>query len=180
MDKSLVNIKIALACTVAMATPLPGVGETPDTKTYKIKANYLYNLTKFVHWPRESNHSLNHTHICIYGAPQLFGYLEKLSASTTTQVSLNVGYSRQNNQLQQCHIVFLSNQFHNVAPIIESMNTLPILTVGENTDFLDLGGMISLVVKHENDIQLDINLTQAKKNGFAISGNLLEIAESIK
>ncbi|MDH3444645.1 MAG: YfiR family protein, partial [Deltaproteobacteria bacterium] len=78
-----------------------------------------------------------------------------------------------------CQIVFVSvSEESRYAQIIEAMKTLPILTVGEESNFIRAGGMISFVIE-DNRIRFEINLSPAEKAGIKISSKLLKLAKIV-
>lgn len=154
------------------------------SREYKIKAAYLYNLIKFVNWPTDAQSDMNNdgqTLICVFGHNPFAKHLEKLSSRKAKGRGIEVKYVSDQDAPQTCNIVFISEENNNSSNMLLSSQNieLPPLTVGENSSFVDSGGIVGLVVE-DNSVQLQINLTQAKKTGFEISGNLLEIAEVVK
>ncbi len=148
------------------------------SREYKIKAAYLYNLIKFVNWPPSAELSTTTTRICVYGNNPFDGHLNKLSSRKAKGRNIQITYLETGQDQSGCHILFTPNS-QKAATVHSESASDHLLTVGENNEFLDEGGLISLVVAN-NNVQLQINLTKAKMLGFEISGNLLEIAKIVK
>lgn len=170
-------IYIALITSIAWCqTPF-----AEESDEYAVKAEYLYNLTKFVTWPQPvATATIN---ICVHGKNPFGPHLDQLTSKKAKGLPIAIKY-QSNDPAQDlahelCHITFFShhdstslNHFHSNAKPAQ-------LLVGENDAFIDRGGLISLISIH-NNVRLHINLTAAKQLGFKISGNLLEISATIK
>jgi hypothetical protein len=182
MEKRVVTIISALVLMAASSITLASQDELV-AREYKIKAAYLYNLIKFINWPATVTHSDTvdnpHTAICVYGENPFADHLDKLNEKKAKGLPIKVSYIDQTSALDTCHLIFFTKTNPSPTEFLRQAINHPLLTVGEDSLFLENGGIVSLVVE-QNNIQLHINLTQAKKLGFEISGNLLEIAKVIK
>lgn len=151
------------------------------SREYKIKAAYLYNLIKFISWPNNSTNSANiePTDICVYGYNPFGSVLNKLTSRKAKGRPIDIYYLSTDTDNQHCEIIFIAKKNNIDRSFLNQTGSNSHLTVGEDTAFIEQGGLISLVVTH-NNVQLQINHTKAKANGFQISGNLLEIAKSVR
>ncbi|MEE8058075.1 MAG: YfiR family protein [Pseudomonadales bacterium] len=187
MDKSVTKLRLALCLLVFFVMPGLALADDVTSREYKIKAAYLYNLIKFIHWPtRTSRQSSSQddipqlaTSICVYGKNPFSQHLNKLTTRQAKGRPIEISYIKKEEKLPRCDIVFIAKDSQFPTEILNELFKQPLLTVGESRSFLNSGGIIGLVVKN-NKVQLQINLTQAKTIGFEISGNLLEIAKYIK
>lgn len=158
---------------------LPASEELP--REYRIKAAYLYNLSKFITWPDENAQDKNTPiTICVYGYNPFGQYLEKLEERTAKGRAIAIHYVNERQPANGCQILFIS-QHNTTAPKVLAAPPPypPVLTVSDDEDFLSRGGLIALVTVN-NNVQLDINLSRAKQAGFIISANLLEVARKIE
>jgi hypothetical protein len=179
------RIRRTVALLVA-AIMLPGsVAAAPPeepAREYKIKAAYLFNLSKFIEWPEEKNQDAETPFtICVYGHNPFADSLEKLREHKVKGRSIAIQYVAENQPIDVCKLVFLSRD--NTAPVPKALTNAggnaPILSVSDDKNFLAGGGLICLVTEN-NSVLLDINLTRAKQIGFNISANLLEIAHKVQ
>lgn len=175
---------ISILVGVVLWLPVSLCAEETTSREYKIKAAYLYNLIKFVNWPSGRQLEMNtagQTSICILGHNPFSTHLEKLTSRKAKGRDIIIKYILPQDTPEQCNIVFISEHNKNSRQLLS--NSLLVgaatLTVGENSNFVNSGGIVSLIVQN-NNVQLQINLAEAKKTGFQISGNLLEIAEVIQ
>lgn len=151
------------------------------SREYRIKAAYLYNLSKFITWPDEDKLSkATPITLCIFGYNPFENYLDKLREHPVRGRPIDIRYIDEKQPVDDCQLLFISQ--HNAsAPklLVAPPPYPPILTVSDNQDFLSRGGMVALI-SINNNIQLDINLTRAKQAGLTFSANLLEVAHRIQ
>lgn len=160
------------------------------SREYRIKAAFLYNLIRFVRWPEEPAATEEPGPvadvserppwaICIYGYNPFERYMHKLEERAVRGRNIQIRYLGENEEVENCHLLFISR--HNTTqPRLLSRPAPypPVLTVSDYEDFLSRG-MVALVTVG-NNVQLDINLTRARKAGFVISANLLEVARTVE
>jgi len=170
----------ALSMLLALLVVSPARGEDLS-REYRIKAAYLYNLTKFIVWPDEDTKTKNAPiTICVYGYNPFENYLEKLRERPVRDRTIAIRYVEERQSVDDCQLLFISQHNTNVPKLLSAAPPYPfILTVSDDEDFLARGGIVSLVTVN-NNVQLDINLTRAKQTGFSVSANLLEIAHRIQ
>lgn len=169
----------ALLCWLACWPHAGGADEL--AREYRIKAAFLYNLSKFVTWPDEppANAAIPLT-ICIYGYNPFERYLEKLQERTVKGRPIAIRYVAENAGVEGCQLLFMSRHNTSLPELLQQKPPYPpVLTVGDDADFLARGGLVSLV-RVSNSVQLDINLTRAKQSGFKVSANLLEVARKVE
>jgi hypothetical protein len=172
--------RIGIALLALLVVPSAHAEEL--SREYRIKAAYLYNLTKFINWPDEKAWTADAPiTICVYGFNPFDTYLEKLSERTAKNRQISVRYLPVNSSdaIDRCQILFIS-QYNTTQPdLLKTSNlSLPILTVGDDPDFIAHNGLIGLVAVG-NNVQLDVHLSRARQAGFTVSANLLEIAHKV-
>lgn len=151
------------------------------SREYRIKAAFLYNLTKFITWPDEKNWPTSEPiTVCIYGFNPFDSYIEKLKQRTVKGRAIALLYPTQPAELQQCQMMFVS-QYNTLKLDMGKLSAdMPsLLTVGDDPDFVARSGMIGLVAAG-NNVQMDIHLTKARQAGFVVSADLLEIAHKVE
>jgi hypothetical protein len=177
----------ALLSLLCAAAPLLHASEELS-REYRIKAAYLYNLIKFIQWPDEAPlkepadapaANAPPLIICVYGYNPFDRYLEKLETRTVRGRALAVRYIAERQSAEGCQILFISRHNTSQPALLASPEPYPpVLTVSDDEDFLG-HGMVALVTVN-NNVQLDINLTRARKAGFTVSANLLEVARRVE
>src|SRR5687767_2182135 len=107
---------------------------------YKVKAGFLYHFVKYIEWPASAQGPLN---ICIAGRNPLGTILEETIKGESvggrplaTRVILEPESG--------CDVIFVPSGSATSAYLRGAAGT-PTLTVGENSAFAELGGMITFV-----------------------------------
>jgi hypothetical protein len=179
MPKALIRCLVVTLLAALPQIVLSAADELP--REYRIKAAYLYNLSKFITWPDEAARDKStQMAICVYGYNPFGQYLQKLQERLVKGRVIAIRYLNEKQATAGCQILFIS-QHNTVLPKILTAPPPypPILTVSDDEDFLSHGGLVSLVTV-TNNVQLEINLTRAKQAGFTISANLLEVARKVE
>jgi hypothetical protein len=138
----------------------------------QIRAAYLYNLIKFVNWPGD-NRTIT---TCVYSNNTLWQYLSPLTTREVKGAPISISLIEDMKDLEPCQIVYISQDNKEALARLPRLSHQPILTVGENVEFLENGGIVALVTTN-NRIQIQINLVKAKEAGLTLSANLLEVAQ---
>ena len=148
---------------------------------YKVKAAYLYNFTKFIHWPSESlsSNKDDMLNICILGQNP-FGHAIDLLADKTAQGhKVDIKHIENTNIISQCHVVFISKSKENdISQILNVLSKEKILTVSDIDSFISRGGCISLDVL-KGKVRFNVNLQAANNAHLKISAKLLELANMV-
>ena len=76
-------------------------------------------------------------------------------------------------------MVFIAEDVRELRKNLAALDKSPILTVGDQPDFLKRGGMIQFVLEG-NKVRFEVNLTAAKKAGLTLSSELLKVATAVR
>jgi hypothetical protein len=88
-------------------------------------------------------------------------------------------WQEQGKTLQSCHVLFYCKSEKNwLAEHLERVREYPLLTIGEEAEFLTFKGLIAFVME-ENKVRFEIYLTQAERQGLKISSQLLKLARRV-
>ena len=173
--------RVALAvCLLALSSSSGNVLAAP-TPEYLIKAAYLYNFALFVGWPADA--------FATPDAPLVIGIVgsdpfDQALDRTVQHKRINgrlivVKRLQWGNDLRQCHILFITaSEAAKGADLATRLEGLPILIVGESSDFARRGGTINFTVD-DNKIRFEVNVDTAKKSRLVISARLLDVAKGI-
>jgi hypothetical protein len=151
------------------------------TPEYLIKAAYLYNFALFVGWPADA--------FATPDAPLVIGIVgsdpfDQALDRTVQNKRINgrlivVRRLHWGNDLRQCHILFITaSEAAKGAEMPAGLEGLPILVVGESSDFARRGGMINFTVDN-NKIRFEVNVDAAKKSRLNVSARLLDVAKRV-
>ena len=178
---SLLRIVMMLAVIFAgMALPaISGLGleGTED----QIKGAMMVNFIKFIQWP---DHIIHQTGgvitIGVFGNDRFGHALDPIEGRTVGAYRLSFRRVSDLNQLAGCQVLFIcSSESHRASQIVSKVYGLPILTIGEDEDFLHSGGIIRFYTD-KNHIRFEINKTAALEADLKISAKLIEIAAAFE
>jgi|TARA_B110000211_G_scaffold65329_1_gene75230 hypothetical protein len=161
-----------------LSAPNAASAEYTNKETSKIQ--YLFQLTKFIHWPdtliRDTPIKL-----CLFpNTPQQDSW-QKINLKRSQGREIRIHYLSEENDLQNCTILFAHKGMPN-SFIQKNYYTLVsnrILSIGEREDFAKDGGVVELTMTNENTLDLKINLKTATEAGLSIDANLIEIASAV-
>jgi hypothetical protein len=148
---------------------------------YQIKAAFLYHFAQFVEWPESTLNgrdlSLN---LCILdGDPHLLELRNSIEGKPIGSRVIHVRQLSPAQEIRGCHILFISrDEARRQSATLKSLRGLPVLTVGETSNFLTEGGMIRFHLE-DNKIRFDIDLGAADFSHLKISSRLLLLATSV-
>jgi len=187
--KSLDTVTWALALALTLSLTISAT--TAQAKSYpkeEVRAAFLFNFLKFVEWP-ESNFSdaSSAYNICMFGDIGSKDIFDKLTKQEAKSRTIQIDYSGVDNlssvtpdMLTDCHIVYLGfMQTDTAKRILQATEEHAILTVSIIDNFIENGGMITLVTQGKKNV-LRINLNAAQTVGLKISANMLDVAEIVE
>jgi hypothetical protein len=169
-----------LGIGLALLLSWPGAAPADETAfdEYKVKAAYLYNLTKFVTWPDSSFPAPESDFvIAILGADPFGRSMDELLRDRTANgrrilLERVDGLSR----LGRCHILFVSRSLEQkVETILEQVAGRPVLTVSDLPGFGERGGIFTFFWEEQN-VRFEVNQDAVRKSGLHLSAKLLSLA----
>ncbi len=151
---------------------------------FQVKAAFLVNFPKYVDWPSSVFDQTNSpVTVAIFGDDNVAGEFDSMIGGGRIVGGHPVVLKRITKEDQigpDCQILFVaSSERQRIPAILERIKGTGILTVGENDDFLDRGGIINLVHR-DRKIRLQVNLTAAAQAHLKISSRLLVAADEVK
>ena len=158
------------ALLIAGAWPTSDFAEESAMET---KAGYLYQFTRYVHWPQVPDHMS----ICAMATSDLRMAFTRIEKESTPQRPLHVREMANIGDVESCQIVYFCDHSKDMLPPAIA-NKNPVLLVGDGKEFLDHGGMIAFV-QEEGRLMLEINLRNAEQAGLKLDPQLLEVARRV-
>lgn len=154
--------------------------QNAGTRAYAIKAGFIYNFTRFIKWPPQSNKS-NDYNICVIGDNPFGSILNRLEKKHRfKEHPLKIELDVSPNDIRGCHILFVSfSERFNVEKLVKQTKNLQILTVGDTEGFAERGIDINLVVA-ENKVKFEISKQCLDEKGFKVSSELYDLATIVK
>jgi hypothetical protein len=151
-----------------------------ELQEYEVKAAFLFNFAKFVDWPEGSfKNSEAPIIISILGKDPFGGALEALKEKTINSRGIVVKRAPSPEHLERSHILFVSkSERDNLPKILEVAQKWNALTVGDMKGFAESGGIINLV-KTDEKIRFEINLSATEKANLKVSSKLLKLGSIV-
>jgi hypothetical protein len=169
-------VRLSLVCAI-FAAQIQGQ-TVEDTE---VKAAYLYNFAKFVEWPAGAfSTPTTPLAICVIGDEHMSEVLERIVfGKKLSGRPLEIRRPQSQKDFKFCHIMFVGfmDKEHTVE-ILAALRGSTALTVGQNHQFLPLGGMINLTLDHST-IRLEIDPQASQAAGLKISSRLLAVARTV-
>jgi uncharacterized protein DUF4154 len=168
---------VALVLIWLRTVAAPAAAQPTDLE-YDVRAAFLLNFTRYVEWP--ANRSLQPFRMCVLGKSRFGPRLEAaMTGETWHQQPITVHTINDLGDLPACDLLYVPAEAtdHFLAHQ-NTLETRPILTVGETTRFLTGGGMIQLFVE-DNRVRFSINLASATLADLTISSRLLRLARQL-
>lgn len=165
----------AIAC-IMLATGMlwSRVSLAEDDLEAKVKAAYLFHLTKFIDWPRLPADSLR---ICVVGNDPVGRLLGELSNRQVKERPLKIEVNT-SIDLALCQVLFVSRSEKKWGDLLEKMDGQSVLTVSDLDDFARHGGIVGFY-SEGGKIKLEINPAAARHANLRISSKLMELARTV-
>lgn len=171
----------ALAGSCLLWAP-PDVHPEPSFSESHVKATFLFNLAKYVEWPADAFETPTAPIIIgVLRADAFKAELERVVAAKHIEGRpLSIRHVRTHPDMARCHMIFISASDQNdLGHILNHVTLLPVVTVGEDAQFMQHGGVINFVTK-DDKIRLEINLDATRRAGLEISSKLLSVANVVR
>jgi uncharacterized protein DUF4154 len=158
-------------------------GRTADATTqvseHDLKAALIYRTAKFIDWPSTAFTSSKDMFVlCVVGADTAaltaFRALEgKTIGARAVTVRRITGDML---DVRQCHIAFFPlNASDDIGYAVDKLEGAPVLTIGEEQNFVRRGGMLGLLTRNER-VHFTINLAASRKAELNFNPQLLQLA----
>jgi len=174
--------KLALSwCAALLFASLPAhtIAESSGASEYAIKAAIIFKIAKFVSWPEDAFSGRDEPlSVCVGRDDPIAAAMSALSGKSIHGRELSVQYFDDSLTVSgDCQVLFLSNaRGKHQSALLNATSGRPILTIGENDQFISKGGIIGLEIK-QNRIQFAINVSASESAGLDISAQLLQLAK---
>lgn len=179
----LYELILAIFVIVFVANDSIALAESQDPREYAIKAGYIYNFTKFIHWPEEVHRKINDSGLtfCVAGENpfgDLLGRLkEKLQAKGK---KLLFKYRVSSKEISECQVLFIDrSENERLEHILTQVENYPVLVISDTPRFAERGVGINLFTQG-NKIRFEINIKAIGRSGLRVSSDLLNLAKIVE
>ncbi|MBV1922366.1 MAG: YfiR family protein [Pseudomonadales bacterium] len=173
---STVIVSTVMASAIMVSTAMA------STEDERLKALFLYNFANFVDWP-ESAFQANDSdlRLCLFGDISFGSMLDAVDGTLIGNHRLSLKRTKKLKEIETgCHMLFVSHEQRIRLPhFFTQIQYMYVLSVGDRKGFAVKGGVIN-IVRTEDQMQFDINLSTAMANGLTVSSDLLSLAREVK
>lgn len=169
-----------VAATVCLVAAVTGAARAQEPPEHDVKAEFLYNFTRFVEWPGEVPRAGEPFRLCVVADTTMRRAIERMvTEELVNGRPLVVMRPRRLQDARQCQILFVGrSEQQRASRLLAAVRDLPVLTVGESARFAEQGGVIEFVTL-ENRVRFDVNLPGAQRSKLKVSSNLLRVARQV-
>ncbi|HUR21887.1 MAG TPA: YfiR family protein [Vicinamibacterales bacterium] len=165
--------RVVFAALLTMAFVAGPAAQAPRQEV-AVKADFVLRFPEFVEWPMTEPNG-RPVSLCL-SPSHPFG--PNVQASVMGQPRgrrIIVRELKDSEPVRACDVVY-------VAPadlsLLDTVADLPILTVGDQPDFCQRGGMINLLVI-DGRVRFEIDLSRARRSGLKMDSQLLRLASKV-
>ena len=131
------------------------------------------NLARFTTWPERRSSAL---YLCVIGDNVVQESFANMNNNTINNKALRIINRSRLRHLYQCQLLYVSTLKQNILrQVLMELQDLPILTVGEDMEFLKAGGMVALE-NIDGKMQININLPAIEQSDLVMSSRILKLA----
>ena len=157
---------------------IPGVLQAKSPE--QVKSAFLFQIAKFIEFPQVNNNQA--VTFCFYDIEHGIGELLKNNSSLKiNNLPIETVLIDKNQQISElsrfCDITYIDETMEDdIIPLWIDTISLNTLTVGESINFLEKGGVVSLI-QEGNKIRLYINRQQLLRCSFKVQSRLLAVSK---
>jgi hypothetical protein len=155
---------------------IAGPAQAESGNEAAVKTAFLYNFFKFIEWPETIADQTSYR-LCTTDNDQLGDSLIVLENKSIGNKPIVIRRGINGKDLKNCHMVFIDSA-ENAAVIIRELKGFPVVTVSDQTGFINQGGIIGMV-QGDNHLGFEINLAASNAKGIHISVQLLKLAKKV-
>lgn len=106
--------------------------------------------------------------------------METIEGKRIREAITRVRYYENFKAADDCRVVFVSSPTRaKVQQVLQALDGLPIITVGEMPEFSALGGMINLINTGPT-VKFKVNMQRARAAGLSLSSRMLALAVAVE
>ena len=167
-----------LVCTSFLALLHVVPAAQQPSLEYDVRAAFVLNFARYVEWPPDER--TPPLQICLLASNPFGNRLEAVvSGEQWNGGAISVRVVPEIGAAGACHLLYVpeadSTRF---AQGLSAIAGLPVLTVGEEREFLAHGGMIRLFLEN-NRVRFSVNQKAADAAGLHVSSRLLRLAREV-
>lgn len=166
----------------AILASSPSIGaQTRRLREIEVKAAYLLNFGRFVRWPRASLPPSAPFGVCVLGADPFGAVLDAtLGGELIDGHPVVARRAASAADAAGCQIVYLATlPRRELAATVSDLAKWPMLTVSDQPQFVDAGGMVQFVTI-DGRVRFELNATAAERGGLMFNSELARVAFRVR
>jgi hypothetical protein len=169
---------LVLACLITGWAGHPAAQGAPPE--YHLKAAFVSKFPEFVEWPESALRNRESIDLCVT-RPNPFGRtLSDLVAGERIGDRSLITRDVDAGEITDCHVLFISTGVRGERrALLARAATRPVLTIGDQDDFLDDGGIVNLRLV-DGRVRFDVNVAASARGGVRLRSQLLRLALSVR
>lgn len=148
---------------------------TVNGQDEKLKANYIYNIVKYINWPE--SYQTGDFVIGVLGSSKVTAELKKIAA-TKKIVSQKISVLEFNttDEIPKCNVLFITNLSSGlIKVVVAKLGYNPTLIIGESRGLAINGAGINFITKSDA-LGFEINEISIKQKGLQVDSKLKALA----
>jgi len=166
---------VALLALAVSILPRAGAAGDPEDE---LKAAIVLSFLRYGEWPKQAGTSSPLT-VGVYGRPSFADVLRQTFAGKAVE-DRPVRLIELKNPADgaACQIVYFATIARDaeIKSVVQSQQYSHVLTIGEDKDFLNIGGAVNLLVV-DGRMTFEVSLSALERNGVNISSRLLRFGQ---
>jgi hypothetical protein len=165
---------LILLCLALCCLTLYSSSSLASSNINNLKAAFIYQFAKYTKWPKFESNIIT---FCSLEHQEINQALSKLTDKKVKQQQVKVIIlSDINEAVTLCQVLFIDSSNQNdIDKIFAISPNAPILTIGEGKDFINQGGMITLIQQGLRQ-RFMINTKRTSTAQLKLSSKLLQLA----
>ena len=165
--------RVVVAALLIMAVIAGPAAQAPRKET-AVKAEFVLRFPEFVEWPVTGTDA-RPISLCLSPSHPFGKDVQASVVGQTRARRIIVRELKDRESVRTCDAVYVAPPD---LPLLDTVADLPILTVGDQPDFCQRGGMINLLVI-DGRVRFEIDLSRARRSGLKMDSQLLRLASKV-
>ena len=168
--------------TILLSSPVRSETRIDYQGIYEMQALFLYNFANFVEWPETAFPADGSpVKLCLFGGVPLDTFVRVFDGTLIRDRELAISQTHDiNDIIEGCQILFVGfDKREFLDSFFADIKHIFVLSVSAIEEFAREGGVVS-IHRNSDQMQIEVNLDTAIKNGLYISSDLLSIARVLE
>ena len=172
---SLTTRCFVLIVSLSLTSKVIAVESDDRSREYALKTAYVFHFAELVQWPDPNLSSIN---LCLQDSNRLARYIGVLEGQTigSAIVHVKTDYPK---TIESCQMLLLSAFDELSVALQDQARVQHILLLSDQEDFVAHGGMLEFT-RHDDKLNLVVNLKAVKQAGLKMSSKLLRMAKIVE